>query len=229
MILENIHLRNEACPKCKERGRDNHNDNLGVFSDGHKFCWSCGYYEPANVKQLINALKQGSDGTSSIEATPLPSLDFPEDVEPGLRFDAHFWLSSYGITNEDIYTHKIMWSEKRELLVFPIFDQNNNLLGWQGRSFSKDKKGKYYSKGPLNNILHLINSKNISAHGIVLVEDLISAIKVGHYACTMPLFGSHVSLEKLTRLHHLTNRLIFWLDHDKLDQSHRFARSAELL
>src|SRR5258708_1285241 len=39
-------IRRERCPKCAEEGRDTSEDNLGVYDDGHVYCFSCQYYSP---------------------------------------------------------------------------------------------------------------------------------------------------------------------------------------
>ena len=46
--MSSYFLHNEPCPKCREKGKDRHGNNLGVFSDGHVRCWSCGYYKGAS-------------------------------------------------------------------------------------------------------------------------------------------------------------------------------------
>ena len=33
----------EACPACQKKGRDTDGNNLAVYSDGGKYCWSCHY------------------------------------------------------------------------------------------------------------------------------------------------------------------------------------------
>lgn len=37
-------IRKEQCPECAKLGRDTSQDNLGVFDDGHSYCFSCEYY-----------------------------------------------------------------------------------------------------------------------------------------------------------------------------------------
>lgn len=34
-----------ACPKCRENGEDVPGDNLALYSDGHGYCFACGYYQ----------------------------------------------------------------------------------------------------------------------------------------------------------------------------------------
>jgi twinkle protein len=42
----------ERCPKCAESGQDRSGDNLAVFSDGHKFCFSCNYFIGSGNKEF---------------------------------------------------------------------------------------------------------------------------------------------------------------------------------
>ena len=34
------------CPRCASKGEDNNKDNLGIFDDGHTYCFKCQYYTP---------------------------------------------------------------------------------------------------------------------------------------------------------------------------------------
>ena len=38
----------ERCPSCASAGRDTSHDNLAVYDDGHKYCFSCNYYQGAD-------------------------------------------------------------------------------------------------------------------------------------------------------------------------------------
>lgn len=38
-------VRHEQCPRCREDGRDTKADNLGVYDDGHEYCYACSYYK----------------------------------------------------------------------------------------------------------------------------------------------------------------------------------------
>ena len=43
-------IERERCPSCATAGRDTSRDNLAVYDDGHKYCFSCEYYESGNMK-----------------------------------------------------------------------------------------------------------------------------------------------------------------------------------
>lgn len=42
-------LNHSACPNCRASGKDRSGDNLANYSDGHGYCFACGYYAKANA------------------------------------------------------------------------------------------------------------------------------------------------------------------------------------
>lgn len=38
----------EQCPECAKHGRDRSHDNLVIYDDGHKYCFSCSHYVPGD-------------------------------------------------------------------------------------------------------------------------------------------------------------------------------------
>lgn len=61
----------EACPKCRERGKDAAGNNLVRYIDGGAFCFSCHYTERRNSKQTKN---EEDIVTSSITLKSLESI-----------------------------------------------------------------------------------------------------------------------------------------------------------
>src|SRR5258705_2915963 len=49
-------LRFERCPECASRGLDTSGDNLGVYDDGHSYCFSCEYYHSPTSKASATQL-----------------------------------------------------------------------------------------------------------------------------------------------------------------------------
>lgn len=129
------------------------------------------------------------------------------------------------ISYEEIVRHRIGYSQsgvfvKRKdvyipltpSIVYPVFDVYNNLLLWQARYMGLDKSlPKYYTRGDAGNVLHILGK----CGRIVLVEDLLSAIKVSRVCRAVPLFGSNISDTLLRRLLTITNEIGIWLDKDK--------------
>lgn len=199
------HLHNEACPKCRKDGHDKSGDNLAVYSDDSCYCWKCGYF------------RNGSNSIAGFLAKrnkPIPnkyrSINLPDDCQPCFPDEVLTWIGKYDLTESDLlnvgalYSHEgITKLHKGEtirldkLLCFPFWDKDN-LLGYQARVFGVNKdKGKWYSKGDVQTIVHVLNNgvghALIKTTRLVLVEDLISAIKISRLGISaMPLFGVNI-------------------------------------
>jgi len=207
------------CPECAKLGKDRDANNLANYSDGSSYCFSCSYYISANG---IKAIKE-----SKTKATR--SIGLPRDVDQKLPRKAWDFLRQYELDEHDIKINTILWSEHWQRLCFPVFD-TTGLLAWQGRYLGDDKtKPKWFSQGDLKNIIHIVGNKQSNV--CVLTEDLISAIKVGktHLVSASPIFGSHVSTQRILHLQLLYDTLYVWLDKDKQKESIKFSNNAGML
>ena len=215
-------ITHSRCPRCANLGRDISKDNLGEYSDGHAYCYSCGYHKPGNLKSRIVSSDISETVTSG-------GLNFPEDYIKYIPREVYLWLNKYKLTHTEINQHKFGWSENRKLFVMPVY-QGDELLMWQGRDFSGNPKAKkYLTHGPASDILHIIESPlqdNDERDIIVVTEGLLDAIKVGRVYNAMPLWGSHMPLKTIRRLAMRFKRLGIWLDSDKLVEAVKTALRA---
>lgn len=213
-------VRHEQCPKCAARGNDRSRNNLAVYSDGSMYCFSCHYSVSAS-------------GVSRIKSDDQPVreiLALPHDADTDLPQKAQDYLDKFGLTLRDRQFNTIMWSEFWQRLIFPYFD-DTGLVGWQGRYLGDDgnlnrDKAKWYSKGNLRDLIHVVGNKN--AGTVVLVEDIVSAIKISHIdtVCAVPLFGSHVDVKKVLAIKKIcdTIKVWCWLDLDKQVDSAKYSK-----
>ena len=198
----------EPCPKCGSK------DNLGRYSDGSAYCFGCGYtekssrYSPAtNRVYEERAIRIPQDATPQVASTP-----------------GGTWLAQYGITALEIQRYRMLWSPSRQQLIFPLYNKNGDLVAYQGRNFKPDSKGKYFSQGKIHDLLYFCGKKSSP---IILVEDLLSAIKIGRLGVAMPLFGSEASTALLMRLKDHCQAIIVWLDSDKWINSHDIVKRSQ--
>ena len=214
-------LRHEPCPKCGP-AQDGAGDNLGVFDDGHKWCFACGYFVPSSGIISIQDVRARLSRRADKNFAAPPTL--PGDHTHIIPIHAYKWLKQYELTDEEINRHRIGWSAQYERIIFPIYDDAGNLLMWQGRycPFSNspsEKRSKYFTQGRVESVLALFGTPP-SADGMVcLVEDFISAIKVARVCSSLCLWGSEVSLTRLKRVSLLFPHIILWLDNDKAAHS----------
>lgn len=210
-------LYHTQCPQCVSRGSDRSQDNLGVYSD-HKWCFSCGYYE--GEKQEFYKPEQVME-TKQHDVNSLP-IDF--DLS-NIRLDALTWLKSYGITNAEITANYIGWSKSKEFLIFPVYGEDGWLVMWQGRYFGHQNFPKYHTKGS-KDVFHVLGMEHSSI--VVLVEDIVSAIKVSRVCKCMPLWGSEITRQQGNVLSKDFEQIVLWLDPDKKKECLKFKIWLEL-
>jgi len=218
---ENTLVSKEQCPRCAEQGKDNHQDNLGVYSDGHIYCFSCGYYRAGTLRLEYMTKKE--------KVKQKETIYLPSDITTTIPYKAKEWLFQYELNELDIKRNVLQWSPSFERLIFPIFVEGE-LIAYQGRYIKTEpnslERNKWFSKGDIHDIIYPINVNSRSA---VLVEDIVSAIKVGHITGAIPLFGSNLNITMMHRLKYLVDKLVIWLDPDKRTESIKFARALHTL
>jgi len=209
-------IKKEQCPACAKLGKDISMDNLAVYSDGRKWCFSCSYYEfPNKITTFKNKIAEDNEIDYQ-----LPYL--PVDCDILYPHKAMEWIEQYQLTREDLYKHNVLWSETMQRLIFPVFG-DGHLIAWQGRYFGDDpdkiKKQKWYGRGNLVDTYNILNQSN----KLVLCEDVISSIKLANCGVgAMALFGSFVGRKRFKRLYNLINEqdeVLIWLDYDKAKES----------
>lgn len=213
--------RNAPCPKCGSK------DNLGIWTDGQMWCFGCYYFVKGgqdlsllSLQQKLEILNSGNIKQEEKSPNGDTGVNLPSDYSRALGLEGAKWLMKYGITREEITKNHIGWSDKYESLIFPVFDIHDNLLLVQRRFFGHGNWPRYHTKGKPESLVHILGDRDTDT--CVLVEDLLSAIKVGRQQETSPLWGSNLSLDKIKRLSHRFANLILWLDRDKAREAVRY-------
>lgn len=204
-------VKHEPCPKCGSR------DNLARYSDGSAWCFGCGRYEapPNNLENMRNRLMKVAKVGADCEPINLVARELPDK--------AYNWLKKYGLTGYEI--EPFLWTEQHGgRLIWPVYAHDEEtLIFWQGRSFDKHRP-KYLSSGKLVEEQVFGYGKTPTCH---LVEDVVSAIKLGRHATTVCLFGSNVGVNRLESLCRRFGRLALCLDPDKTAEAFLAASRAK--
>lgn len=218
--MKSVFVKFEPCLKCGSK------DNLSVWSDGHKFCFGCGYYvkpDGSRGEALIKRLTQ-KDNVVPLRRTPeLPitiSKNFPKNVLE--------WLAKFHVTERDAVAWDFQWDYANLDLIMPVYDNSKELIMFQRRSF-REGRPKYVTVGVLGDHIPVYNEGNSKDALIVFVEDMISARRVSKVAGGVPLFGSHLHTKTASRVATLYSRAVIWLDSDKTDRALKFKKDYEHL
>lgn len=201
----------EQCPRCKANGKDNSQDNLAIYGDGHQWCYACGYHVPAPLENRIKTTITHTDASNK----PPKTIELPFDASVNIPRDIEVRLETWGLTKALIAKHKFMWSNQKQRLIMPVYDIYGQLLMYQERSWDIGLR-KYLTTGPCSDIMHVLYPTGYEGDKsvVILTEDLVSAIKVSLYKPAMPLWGSDIPLKTIKRLASQFYVVGVWLDPD---------------
>ena len=195
----------DRCPKCAERGMDTRGDNLGIYADGSVHCFACGYHRNGSyflrrLQEQDSGLKELKDGSKGL----LPA-DFTRDV-PAAYLK---WLLQFGLP-WSYWKDKIGTSPSEERLYFLIGEP---LAFSTGRYLGNEKASKWFTRGDCHRHAEVVGPKDHDY--VVLVEDWISANKVGQHATCIPLFGTNIHTPAVYYLMQANKPVVLWLDNDQ--------------
>ena len=80
----------ERCPACASIGRDRSGDNLAIYDDGGKYCFSCGYYENDSKRRSVNVNQTKHNGSFKIQSGALkgiPDRGIYEDTTRKFKYE----------------------------------------------------------------------------------------------------------------------------------------------
>jgi hypothetical protein len=208
----------EPCPRCTSLGRDTRGDNLAVYQDGGAHCFSCKYHR--FPKYFISVKKELNNGPKNL---------CPPDFSREIPAAAWEWLLQYGLPYS-YWKESVGYSAEENRLIFRVGDplqfsigrlietgESSPLLRRPGElpldGRNSAKRRKWYVWGNSHSHCEIVNEG--CASPITLVEDLISAHKVGQVATAIPLFGTAIHPCHLWYLQTAKRSIVLWLDKDQ--------------
>ena len=210
----------EPCKKCGSR------DNFARYDDGGGFCFGCHYHERAT-----HAPSRHMGGTTdeSLKWQERAVKPLPEDINHEFSPECIEWLAKFHVDVPTAIRNNLGFSAKRNALVFQFGKHC-----WQARHFPGwwfDKFGKCYTSGDVNECLFIYETTECTDQSktLVIVEDPVSALRIGALQPSMPLLGSHLATSRLNAIARLYDGLVVWLDSDKYKEAQGIAERAKLL
>lgn len=159
-------------------------------------------------------------------------LKLPHDLElrlPHWPIEALKWVSKYGITTDELDINSIGYSNSWMGVVLPVFDTKGRLVCTQTRRFSwsHTEIARGQTKKYDTTILQGTQKSErlfIPRHRgpdlpdrpntLVLVEDILSSIKIDRVTDAMALLGTSLPKEKYLTLGTKYDKIVIWLDND---------------
>ena len=207
------------CPHCNDsRSRFYQRDTpTGTL----QYCHNCGYKNfiptknrtPSQTVEFIKRYVVGDEENNLVK-----DIKLPFDFSPSLPTPAKLWLKKYGIRDDEIQMFGFGWSERAQRLILPVFS-GEELIYYQGRTFKEITKDnpKYRNlrkSGARNKFFFRGWDGKTKIDRLCIVEDILSAVKVGRHVPSLALLGSYFPVE-LNPLYRLCSSVYIWLDQDK--------------
>ncbi len=200
-------------PGCKS------SDAKTTYSDGHAWCFSCNHYFPAAYRSNFGGPYDVPKPASEL----YPNRQKVTRINCAMNWD---WLKKYDLDDVEI-DQNFFYAPISGRHVFMHRDE-------EGKEFYEARSVSPYSQGPKT--LQYGDKPTIfmgyaESKVLVIVEDIVSAIKVGRFYGTMPLFGAHLSTVQMASIGRKLkpDNVVIWMDCNKYSVGMEYARQLGLL
>ena len=196
------------CPTCGSR------TGFKEFEDT-SYCFKCHKWTP---KGYAGIYKPRATPTTSSLLLPPKLVYNPQDMHP----EALQWLFQYYIFEGMIKKYSIAYIPDRHRVFLPILDKNRNICYYITRGLIPGDIKYLTCKGVKPQMCCIENSTN---QAIVLVEDYISAIRLGEHYNVVFVQGTSLSRKLINYIVDKYTHVVTWFDSDEPGKN--AARNAE--
>ncbi|MHC4640085.1 MAG: hypothetical protein ACYS32_00470 [Planctomycetota bacterium] len=187
------------------------------------YCHRCGEkgvkstrsFSPEEYKRWVSTSGRAIPENSAVAKVTLPQ-GFTTDIPaPGLA-----WLYKYDLSDQDISFFNIGYTPRLNRVILPVYRDDGKLIYWQGRNLGTvtEQSPKYCNVRAVRTDVWMdLTSDDISPEGdrVVLVEDILSAIRVSKTEPTIGLLFAYIPDPLVLSLAKEYEQIILWLDPDK--------------
>lgn len=195
---------------CKE-GKDN--DRCYVTRRGDTtlvHCFHCG--GSGSVRDRFSRVKSAkAKGKTDGKNSTVPPKRAPYDITytpTEWSVDALGWVGGAGLTTGEISKYGIGYSPSRGRVYIPLMREGTR-VGWLARKIEAD--GPKYLQWKEGEFAFFINN---GGDVCVIVEDILSAIKIGRKYSVIALLGTSLSGYALSKIATLFSEYVVWMDND---------------
>ena len=145
-------------------------------------------------------------------------VELPDDFTTDIPLEGRLWLYQGGLTPTVWKQHGIGYSPTLHRVILPVY--NEGTLVWlQGRALTKGQKPKYLQPGLERSTITFHHAPEGADKSVaVVVEDILSAIRVGKFVPTYSLLGTKITDGQVNQLAQY-NKVITWMDNDAAGKS----------
>lgn len=177
------------------------------------FCFRC------DDKDFVGKGKQTLEELAELKrlneeaANTVYKIELPPDFTKDIPLIGRLWLYQAGVTESLWKQYGFGWSEKMQRVVMPVY-KGDKLVWFQARAVHAGQKPKYINPtGDRSNLIYWTGDTTDKSE-IVVVEDILSAIRVGNTKTACSLLGTKITTRQAGLLGDYA-RVTTWLDNDE--------------
>lgn len=214
------------CPQCGQGT----NTNAAIVNHNPKYyscyCNACGpvAHESKGVLSLEERAHIQDLNNEAFRLAIQSTVELPKDTtfEPeDFSREARMWLYKSGLTPTVWRKYRIGYSARLKRVVLPVYGASGNLIWYQCRAILAGQKPKYIQPSADRTHVYFTAGNEGHCDRAIVVEDIMSAIRVGEATleCTKPtrsvsLLGTKITSSQADYLSEHA-RVSTWLDGDK--------------
>lgn len=216
-IAENLPVGHKVRQSCHECGNTNDaavvNHNIRDYSF---YCYACGHIEvESKGKQTLEQLKKLQELNDAATRFNSKSVELPDDYTNDIPLVGRLWLYNGGISPTVWSKHRIGWSESLQRVILPVYNTDGNLVWYQARAVLRGQKPKYIQPAaPREHVIYEVRPIEQHSTTCVVVEDILSAIRVGRFIPTYSILGTKITSTHVNKLAKYS-KVVTWMDSDR--------------
>ena len=209
------------CPtECGSGGTLIINHNTKGYS---AHCFRCDFnsFEGKGKQSLaeLARIRELNEQASEVKLT----LELPDDYTTDIPLHGRLWLYKGGLTESVWKQHHIGYSASLDRVILPVYNTSGSLIWYQCRALLEGQKPKYIQPArDRSTIMFHVGCSGENLQRVVIVEDILSAIRVGKHLPTVSLLGTKITTSQATTLADY-GRVTTWLDPDKAGRAGAYA------
>jgi len=221
-IARNLPLGHKARVDCENCGEGTNTKAMIVSHNVKSYsgsCFACSHqpFEMKGKQTLAEIAELKRINNESLCRTEGERLTLPTDFTTDIPLEGRLWLYSNGITSTLKQQYSIGYSPRLKRVILPIFDSEGTLTWYQCRALLTGQKPKYLQPSGDKSSVVFQSQLRETEHNpstVVVVEDIVSAIRVGEVTNTISLLGTKATTAQVVCLSKY-DRVVTWLDSDK--------------
>lgn len=189
-------------------------------------CFRCGesQFVPHGLQRISDLNRRKAELAFMEERT----VRLPKDYTLEIPEKDMLWFLQYGIDPELARSYGIGYSDELDRVVLPVRGLDGKLDAVQMRSTDPNVRPKYLNPfGPKVSAAVFMSGPPTGV--TVVVEDILSAIKIGKITHATSILGTALTDERAEKIAKHNHTAVVWTDNDRAGQKGRLKATRQLL